>query len=33
MTTIERIMWEMTQWQRFLDRGGDPTVAATGWFE
>jgi len=26
-------MWEMTQWQRFLDRGGDPTVAATGWFE
>lgn len=33
MTAIERMMHEMMLWQRFLEQGGDPTIAATGWFE
>jgi hypothetical protein len=33
MTAIERMIWEMERWAAFIAAGGDPTIAATEWFE
>lgn len=33
MTTLEKMAYERVLWAQFLLTGGDPTIAAGGWYE